>query len=133
MANGSESEPASRKDELLLRIAPNLVLDGLQLAAEAVGATEAHLYLHYGPTPRSCGRWSIGNDRDLQIVDEHWFAPDLQLVVKSVNSDPRFGETTYQLTNILRGAQDPALFQVPADYAVTENTRFNLPEMKLGK
>lgn len=76
---------------------------------------------------------AIGNDRDLQIVDEHWFAPDLQLVVKSVNSDPRFGETTYQLTNILRGAQDPALFQVPADYAVTENTRFNLPEMKLGK
>jgi NADH:ubiquinone oxidoreductase subunit F (NADH-binding) len=51
VANGSESEPASRKDELLLRIAPNLVLDGLQLAAEAVGASEAQLYLHYGPTP----------------------------------------------------------------------------------
>ena len=51
VANGSESEPASRKDELLLRLAPNLVLDGLQLAAEAVGATEAHLYLHHGSTP----------------------------------------------------------------------------------
>ncbi|MDQ2815626.1 MAG: NADH-quinone oxidoreductase subunit E, partial [Actinomycetota bacterium] len=46
VANGAESEPASRKDELLLRAAPNLVLDGLQLAAEAIGASEAHLYLH---------------------------------------------------------------------------------------
>jgi NADH:ubiquinone oxidoreductase subunit F (NADH-binding) len=46
VANGAESEPASRKDELLLRAAPNLVLDGLQLAAEASGASEAHLYLH---------------------------------------------------------------------------------------
>jgi len=48
VANGAESEPASRKDNLLLRAAPNLVLDGLQLAAEAIGAGEAHLYLHPG-------------------------------------------------------------------------------------
>jgi NADH:ubiquinone oxidoreductase subunit F (NADH-binding) len=51
IANGAESEPASRKDEVLLRAAPNLVLDGLQLAAEAAGATEAHLYTHHGATP----------------------------------------------------------------------------------
>jgi NADH:ubiquinone oxidoreductase subunit F (NADH-binding) len=51
VANGAESEPASRKDALLLRVAPNLVLDGLQLAAEAIGASEAHLYLHPGYHP----------------------------------------------------------------------------------
>ena len=51
VANGAESEPASRKDALLLRVAPNLVLDGLQLAAEAIGASEAHLYLHPAPGP----------------------------------------------------------------------------------
>ena len=48
IANGAESEPASRKDELLLQAAPHLVLDGLQLAAETVGASQAHLYLHRG-------------------------------------------------------------------------------------
>jgi len=51
VANGAESEPASHKDDLLLRVAPNLVLDGLQLAAEAVGASEAYLYLHPGHHP----------------------------------------------------------------------------------
>jgi len=51
VANGAESEPASHKDALLLRAAPNLVLDGLQLAAEAIGASEAHLYLHPGVSP----------------------------------------------------------------------------------
>ena len=40
-----------KTDDLLLRAAPNLVLDGLQLAAEAVGASEAYLCLHPGYHP----------------------------------------------------------------------------------
>jgi NADH:ubiquinone oxidoreductase subunit F (NADH-binding) len=46
IANGAESEPASDKDATLLWLAPHLVLDGLQLAAEATGAAEAILYTH---------------------------------------------------------------------------------------
>ena len=43
VANGSESEPASSKDAVLLSHSPHLVLDGIALAAEGVGAARAFL------------------------------------------------------------------------------------------
>lgn len=43
VANGAEREPVSRKDKVLLARAPHLVLDGISVAAEAVGAVEAIL------------------------------------------------------------------------------------------
>ena len=49
IANGAESEPASRKDALLLTQAPHLVLDGLVLAA---GALRAQRAVVYAPAPR---------------------------------------------------------------------------------
>lgn len=61
---------------------------------------------------------TIGNDRDLVVTRETWYSPDLKLVIQSTQSDPRFGETTYSLTNIQRNEPDASLFQVPAGYTV---------------
>lgn len=46
VANGCEGDPTSDKDRLLLHSAPHLVLDGIALAAHAVGADHAILCLH---------------------------------------------------------------------------------------
>lgn len=59
---------------------------------------------------------AIGNERPIEIVYERWYSNELQLVVFSRHSDPRFGEQTYRLTNIVRSEPDPSLFQLPSGY-----------------
>jgi NADH:ubiquinone oxidoreductase subunit F (NADH-binding) len=46
VANGCEGDPTSGKDRLLMQAAPHLVLDGMALAAHAVGADQAILCVH---------------------------------------------------------------------------------------
>ncbi|MDQ1613026.1 MAG: hypothetical protein QOG00_2957 [Pyrinomonadaceae bacterium] len=62
----------------------------------------------------------MGNERPINIVSERWYSPELQTVVMSKHSDPRFGETTYRLTNINRSEPARTLFEVPSDYTVKE-------------
>lgn len=58
----------------------------------------------------------IGNERPIEIVYERWYSNELQLVVFSRQNDPRFGEQTYRLTNIVRSEPDPSLFELPSGY-----------------
>jgi hypothetical protein len=62
----------------------------------------------------------IGNDRDIHVVNDRWYSDDLQMLVKTENSDPRFGKNTYELTNVLRDEPNPSLFQVPGDYTIRD-------------
>jgi NADH:ubiquinone oxidoreductase subunit F (NADH-binding) len=65
LANGMESEPASRKDQALLGRAPHLVLDGAVLAARAVGATAVHVCLDQARTAQVQAVWSAVQERAL--------------------------------------------------------------------
>ncbi len=62
----------------------------------------------------------IGNDREIQIVNERWYSPELQLEVMTRHSDPRSGEQITSLVNIRRTAPDASLFQLPAAYTLSE-------------
>ena len=58
----------------------------------------------------------IGNDKPIVITRVEWYSQDLEMVVSSTRTDPRFGTTTYQLTNVNRGEPVQSLFTVPSDY-----------------
>src|SRR6266508_325525 len=62
----------------------------------------------------------IGNTLPLEIIDETWYSPELQINVMTKHRDPRSGETTYRLTNLSRSEPDRSLFEVPAGYTVQE-------------
>jgi hypothetical protein len=77
-------------------------------------------------TTMTIPKGQIGNNRDIKVLTERWTSVDLQMLVKSINSDPRFGDTTYQITKVVQSAPDPALFQIPADYTVTDQPNSSL-------
>jgi NADH:ubiquinone oxidoreductase subunit F (NADH-binding) len=101
VGNGAEGEPASDKDKILLRAAPHLILDGLQLAAEAVGTRSAVLYVGGGPAAR----------RQLQARIAERAARGLdQAEVKVVAAAPRFlsGQESALASRLSGGAALPA-------------------------
>lgn len=98
VANGSEGEPASRKDRLLLTRVPHLVLDGISLAAFAVGATEAYLVVH-GDDPRLMAsleaaaesRAVAGIDPvpvEVVGIDGRYVASEQTAIVQHINGGP---------------------------------------------
>ncbi|MEP7075741.1 MAG: hypothetical protein ABI878_08010, partial [Acidobacteriota bacterium] len=64
---------------------------------------------------------AVGNERPIEIVYERWYSKDLQMIIVSKHNDPRIGEQTYRLTNIVRGEPSSTLFSPPADYKVIES------------
>jgi hypothetical protein len=63
---------------------------------------------------------AIGNQAPIAIVSERWYSPELQVVVMTRRSDPRFGETVYRLVNIVRAEPRPDLFEIPSEYQIQD-------------
>jgi TonB family protein len=68
----------------------------------------------------------IGNERAIEIISERWYSPELQTIVMSRHSDPRFGENSYQLIDINRSEPARELFEVPASYKIEESPSFGV-------
>jgi NADH:ubiquinone oxidoreductase subunit F (NADH-binding) len=97
VANGSEGEPASRKDRSLLTRNPHLVLDGLQIAAEAVGADVLYLFLPPDPQTHAsvdqalAQRAARGTDRRpilLVVAADRYIAGEESAVAAALNGHP---------------------------------------------
>jgi hypothetical protein len=71
-------------------------------------------------TTRTVPAGQIGNDRPISIVTEVWTSTDLKTIVSSKRNDPRMGEQTFRLTNIVRAEPDSSLFAVPSDFKIID-------------
>jgi hypothetical protein len=61
---------------------------------------------------------AIGNDKPISIVTETWFSESIGAVVESISDDPRYGKTTYQLTNLQLNEPPRSLFEPPANFKI---------------
>lgn len=96
VANGEEGEPMSVKDRWLLRMRPHLVIDGLRLAARAVGATKGVVYVSDDDAGRSVeealgelgARHLDGLEISVVTVDAGYVAGEETAAVRAINGGP---------------------------------------------
>jgi hypothetical protein len=61
------------------------------------------------------------NEQPLVISHDEWYSPELHMIVFMKHSDPRFGETTFTLTNINRSEPAADLFELPRGYRIVND------------
>ncbi len=66
---------------------------------------------------------AIGNVQPILVTRVTWISVALQVPVQIKTSDPRFGSTDMELTNIVPAEPNATLFVVPAGYTVKQGGR----------
>jgi hypothetical protein len=76
---------------------------------------------------------NVGNDRPIVVVHEEWRSPELKILVKTLDSDPRSGEQTMELQGLSRGDPEPSLFHAPDGYQIKDMAEMMKGLANLGK
>jgi hypothetical protein len=76
-------------------------------------------------TTRTVPAGQMGNQAPIVITIDRWYSPELQTDVMRKETNPQFGETTFQLTNIVRAEPQASLFQVPSSYTLQSGRPMN--------
>lgn len=92
IVNGSESEPASRKDRVLLRRTPHLVLDGALSIAAAIGARAVTVAVH-DPVAAESVRCAVAERPDakrviVRVVAGGFVAGEARALVRQLRGGP---------------------------------------------
>jgi hypothetical protein len=61
-----------------------------------------------------------GNSQPLTVVEEGWYSPDLEVNLSITRKDPREGTVVVHVVDLSRSEPDPALFEVPTNYTVSD-------------
>jgi TonB family protein len=117
--NLGDEEPSQ---PAIARSIPKYTTNTEQLAKQMVEGVECEGVRAITTMPAG----AIGNERPIETVNETWFSQELKIMILSKRSDPRFGETTYRVTNISRSEPDAALFQIPSEYTIIDSGAYKV-------
>ena len=62
----------------------------------------------------------FGNELPIVVQKTTWYAPELQMLVRSEERDPRMGTVTSTTEILSLQEPEPALFEIPGDYKIIE-------------
>ena len=131
-ASGQTPEIATQKSLIMMdKTKAETFGEATEVNTEDLGTQTMEGVLVTGTrTTKTIAAGQIGNEKPISIVIEIWTSPELKTVVMSKRSDPRMGEQTFRLTNIVRAEPDASLFTVPADFKVIDGRQTVIYRMK---
>ena len=92
VVNGSESEPASRKDRTLLRRSPHLVLDGALAIARATSARQVTVAVHDAGAAASVraalAERTDGRHVQVRLIDGGFVSGEARAIVRALRGGP---------------------------------------------